>query len=102
PLARGPPNGPCCSAKSLGLVYEHVVYLVEFGRAENARHVRLAVPGLLGDVLLLLRRIATNREHDRVVAALVTRIRTLWHRRIPFFGLPLALIITWRAMRFTN
>jgi hypothetical protein len=26
-------------------------------------------------------------EQDRVVAALVTRIRTLWHRRIPFFGI---------------
>src|SRR5580704_8201452 len=42
------------------LSYEQVVYLLEIGRAEDARHLRRAVPCFLGNVLLLPRRIATK------------------------------------------
>src|SRR5262249_4870808 len=75
---------PFRSSLGGGLVYEHVVCLLEIGRAHYAGHLRLAVPSLLGDVLLLLRRISTNREHDCVVATLVTGIWAFGHCRVPF------------------
>jgi hypothetical protein len=61
------------------LAYEEVAYFSEIGRAEDARHLRRAVPSLLGNLLLLPTGISTNGEQDCVVAKPVTRIRAFWH-----------------------
>jgi hypothetical protein len=61
------------------LAYEEIVYFSEVGRAEDARHLRWAVPSLSGNLPLRYRGISTNGEQDCVVSTLVMRIWAFGH-----------------------